>query len=183
MENLAEDGDDIAIMMRRWDRVSVAVYITRKKLYNGKINLCARANQRMGFLCSRSLPNPSSTLTVTDMREFLIKIQLTIDRYTECQYCLYPTKNTSSICTSCMPYTYSLVREECIVCLTSDHPIKFKCNTCVDSNVCLKCCCDPHFMDICPLCKKPEKKFGKCVKKRKTYGSDTEEIEDSSDSS
>ena len=102
-----------------------------------------------------------------DLDLFLSKLQVQINQARECVFCNSEFLNNTDItkdrkmCFDCETFCCVSTRETCIVCTQSVHPTSFKCETCIDSNVCLKCFKNPLWKNECPTCKKKVSVFGR----------------------
>jgi hypothetical protein len=130
--------------------------------------------------------NKSTTILEfkTDLKNFLPVLYEKINLAKECQYCeavFLDEKNPNRVlCGNCIAWSCFSDVQTCIICQKAEYPTKFKCLTCTDSVVCIKCASHNLFKNRCPTCKKPEVKFG--AKRVREENSDDERVEELSDS-
>jgi hypothetical protein len=91
--------------------------------------------------------------------KFMQDIDTKLNLYNECRYC--SRTYLDAFCSECSVFDYLSTHQECIVCKQTEHAIRFRCKTCIDSNVCLLCTHNQRWAGVCPTCKLPEVRFGK----------------------
>ena len=171
LNTLLLEHNVIEIKLHRIDRKIVYINAhTHTNEQNDKVYIHACSKYR-NFHYGRATLHPATR--ESDLRDFLNKVLLTINTLKECEYCEmpFPSKNNLTMCVDCAAYACVLTREPCIICTKSDYPTKFKCGTCIESTVCLKCANNPLWKNICPTCKEPPVIFGG---KRRRYETDNE---------
>jgi hypothetical protein len=175
-----EDHDYMNLKIHRKDNKSVSIYLGVYDCCNGGKHISA-TSQGSQF----TYYNTSTTISEfkTDLKIFLPILYERINLAKECQYCeaiFLDEKNPNRVlCGNCMSWSCFSDVQTCIICQKEEYPTKFKCFTCRESIVCVKCALNPFFKNRCPTCKKPEVKFG--AKRVREEDSDDERVEKLSD--
>jgi hypothetical protein len=165
------------INMRRKDRKLVKLELKAFPYNNGSMNIWAFSEDQYGckiIYTTSKIPQHSRIDRDLALAAFLKDVSEKINDYVECQYCNQPHKKDWNMCVECLEYGYTITRETCMICFESTHATKFKCHTCIDSIICLKCANNSQCKDTCPTCQQPQKWFGQ-GRKRKYSDSDSEE--------
>ena len=175
-----ENHDYMNLKIHRKDNKSVSIYLNVYNCYNGGKHISGQSeNSQFTYY------NTSTSVSEfkTDLKKFLPILYERINLAKECQYCeavFLDEKNANRVlCGNCMSWSCFSDVQTCIICQKAEYPTKFKCLTCTDSKVCLKCCSHYLWKNRCPTCKKPEVKFG--AKRVREEDSDDERVEELSD--
>jgi hypothetical protein len=89
-----------------------------------------------------------------DFRAFVTNAAARGRELRTCRHCTKITAET--ICPHCALFLVNGEYQDCIACCTQDHPIAWKCMTCLDSVYCSKCIERlPNGRILCPTCKQP----------------------------
>jgi len=85
----------------------------------------------------------------------LVKLALTkIWNVKLCVHCNDLVFSESETCQRCSILNLIVYHDrECIICQDTMHPIVFRCNTCVDSQVCISCELKRETRDMCTICR------------------------------
>ena len=120
------------------------------------------------------------SLNFTNLEVFLVKVFKKIESLRECAYCNVAFDDASTdVCQDCFGYTLIVLEPEyCIICHEQTHPIKFRCQTCLGSKICLKCAGNPLCLNSCPTCKQPVKRLGRKRTRDQITSSDDEASDD-----
>jgi hypothetical protein len=165
------------LKLYRKDRKAVSLCFGVYSCYNGGQNICATTNNNQFSFYHKYT-------TAQDLKSeialFLPILYERINLAKECQYCdalFIDEKNQErKLCSNCISWGCVTQKETCIICSKSEYPTKFKCFTCIDSVICLKCCSNPLFKNQCPTCTKKAVKFGtKRVRDEEDSDSDGED--------
>lgn len=74
----------------------------------------------------------------------------------ECVHCTSLIFNDETECESCQSLSFVTYHDkECIVCKESVHPIIFRCVTCVESQICVRCEVQRNKQNTCAVCRRP----------------------------
>ncbi len=169
------------LQLHRADRKNVIVNLKVYDCFNGGKHIVATSpNDQFTYY------NKSTTIVgfKDDLKLLLSILYERINLAKECQYCeslFIDEKNLErTLCGNCISWSCVTLRENCIICKKSEYPTKFKCFTCLESIVCIKCCSHFLWKKKCPTCKKPEVKFG-TKRMREEVSDDDERVEELSD--
>jgi hypothetical protein len=177
ISQILQEKNLVFMNLRRRDRKLVELEIRTFPKNHDLMNIWAYSEDDFGYKTIYAISKINKTGSAsrnTQLIVFLNEVYEKINDYTECQYCDTPHKRNLSMCDECFEFGCILKREQCIICLESKHATKFKCYTCIDSIVCLKCGMDPRWSNICPTCKKPEQIFGRGKKRSCPDSSDSD---------
>ncbi len=149
----------MTIQIYRKDRTLASVTInTRSDVTPGQTTIWSRAENVDETLASGLLKTEETREAELD--KFLKRTRKKLNSFKECSYCLKPHLSSLSSCNNCTAFASMTCSEECMVCKESNHPIGFRCKTCIDSNVCLECTSNKLWKKICPTCKQKQVVFG-----------------------
>ena len=147
--NTLTKSNHMKLQLHRTDRKSVSLFINVYNCYGGGKNIFASTENEAFVYYKKSTTVENLK---NDIALFLPILYKRINLAQECQYCdalFIEEKNKDQVlCGNCLSWTCVTNRDTCIICSKSEYPTKFKCFTCIDSTICLKCCSNPLWKKI-----------------------------------
>ncbi len=154
-------------------KVDYDLMLKNMKQLNGNIELLAFSKIRKTFLLrvswDRTEPHyellircgSSKILTAFGVRdEAKLKnyLRLMLQRVWDVHYCVHCNEllfETGDVCYNCENLSVLTYNDNvCIVCAESVHPIVFRCETCIDSQICILCETKSGNRKQCMICRK-----------------------------
>jgi hypothetical protein len=161
IHNTLTKSNSMKLQLHRTDRKSVTLFINVYNCYGGGKNIFA-STEHEEFVYYKKFTTISTF--ESDLKEFLPILYKRINSAQECEYCdalfIEEKDEDRKLCENCLSWTCVTQRDTCIICSKSEYPTKFRCFTCIDSLVCLKCSANRLWKNKCPTCTKKQVKFG-----------------------